>query len=155
MAKTAQQAIRGERSRAVRRKSKRVGDGLPQKRVANRIEDEAKRRFRDMVVFVADGQLRNQVADGDQDRIESIAVAGKNHPGRERPRALAPEGVIDSIDDRSRVASTVAGAIHLFGDRTHDRFRDGVGQCALKARSGPEMMEQIGVSSTDLGRNRL
>ena len=149
------QAIRGELARRVLWESERLGERSAQQRIAKRTQHERQGCFRHLVLFVTDSELGNEAADGIEDGIERIAIAGEDHPGGKRPGALAAEGVEGLVDDVARVRFAGASALHGVGNAGNHGLRDRPRKFGLEAGRGSEMMEEVGVRPADPRRDRL
>src|SRR5688500_14895881 len=77
-------------------------------RIAQSGEDQPQRRLMHRAVLVAGAELVDEAVDGVEDRIESVAIAAEDHPGRERSGALAVEGVEGPVDDLARIGLALA-----------------------------------------------
>ena len=149
------QALRGEFASGIPRQAQCFGDRRPKQRIAERIQDQRERAFGDVMILMANRQLRDETADRIQDRIQSIAVAGEDHPRCESSGPLTAKCVETLVDDHSRVGFSGAGALNRFGDARGYRIGDRLGQLALKAGSGAEVMEEVGVRSPNPRRDSL
>ena len=151
------------RSKGVRRdppsgvalQTKGTGDRLPQKSVAKRREYQPQGAFGNMMFLVADPELSDEAADGVQDGIERIAIPGQNHPGSERSRTLAIEGIERAVDDFADVPFAGACALHRLGDAAGDAMGDGQSELGLETGGRSEMVKQVGVGPADLRGDRL
>ena len=151
------------RSKGVRRdppgdvapQAKGAGDRLPQKRIAKRGEHQPQGAFGNMMFLVADLELGDEAPDGVEDRIESIAIAGQDHPGRERSRTLAVERVERSVDDFTDVRFAGARALDGRGDAAGDSMGDRQGELGLEAGGRSEMVKKVSVGPADLRGDRF
>ena len=98
---------------------------------------------------MADAELRDETADGIEDRVQRVAIASEDHPRRERSGTLPPEGVERLIHDVPGIGLACTRALHCVGNAGNDRVGDGSGKLGLKTGSGAKMMEEIGVRSAD------
>ena len=57
------QPVGGKLARGVVGKAERIGDRRAEQRIAERVQDQGEGALRDMMLFVANAQLRDQVAD--------------------------------------------------------------------------------------------
>jgi hypothetical protein len=108
-----------------------------------------------MTILVADLEVPDEVADGFEDRVERIAIAGQDHPRRKRPSSLPPERVERHVGDFAGVSFAGARALDGLSDATGDALGNRLRKLRLEPRRGPEMVEQIGVSAPDLGGDGL
>jgi hypothetical protein len=118
------QAIRGKLASRVTGEAQRSGNWFAEKRIAKCVENQREGAFRNVVIFVSDRQLSNKVAKRVEDWIECIAVAGKDHPGAERARALFAEYIEDLVDDIARVRLTNTGSLNRFSNACRHQVRD-------------------------------
>ena len=107
------------------------------------------------MLFMAGGELGDEPTDRIEDRVQSVAVAGEDHPRGERARALLAEGVETFVDDYSRVGLAGAGAFDRLGDAAVDRVRDRFRKLALEPGGRAEMVKEVGVRAANLRRHRL
>ena len=149
------QAIGGERACRVPREAERIRDRRAEERIPERIQNQGKRAFGDMMLFMANGQLSDQAADRIENRIQRVAVAGKDHPGGERAGTFTVEHVENPVDDVARFRFARAPSLHRLGDARSHRIGDRARKRALEARRRSEMMEEVGVSPADFGGDRL
>ena len=89
------------------------------------------------------------------DSAERVAIPRQDHPGGEGACAFAVEGVEGPVDDLANVTLADAGAFHSLGDASGHSVRDRACELGLEARCRAEMMEQVGVGSADLRRDRF
>ena len=148
------QALRGEFASGIPRQAKCFGDRRPKQQIAERIQDQRERAFGDVMILMAHRQLRDETADRIQEINQSIAV-GEDHPRCESSGPLTAKCVETLVDDHSRVGFSGAGALNRFGDARGYRTGDRLGQLALKAGSGAEVMEEVGVRSPNPRRDSL
>src|SRR5690348_17886817 len=106
------QALGSKLSRCVARQPQGERDWRSEQRIAEGIQNQRKRAFGDMMRLVTHGQLGDETLDRFKDRVQRIAVAGKDHPGGEGACALLPEGVEALVDDDARVSLAGAGALN-------------------------------------------
>ena len=153
--KSRAEAVGSVLARGVGGKAERGGNGLPEQGVADRAKDQAERGFGDMMILVAESQPGDQYADRFEDRVERVAIAGEDHPRRQRPGALLAESVEHAVDDDPGIGFAGTGLLDLDRDQTGDRIGDRAGERALQPRGGAEMVEQIGMGAADAGGNGL
>ena len=108
-----------------------------------------------MMFVVTNRELRNQAADGIENRVERVPISREDHPCGQRSSALLAEGVETLIDDYPGVGLAGACPLHGLGDAAVHRIRYRFGKRSLKSRSGSEMVEQIGMSSADFSCHRF
>lgn len=149
------QAISGELARRVPIQPERLCDGVSEQGVADGGEDEPERGLGDMVGLMPDRKLGNHVSDRFEDRVERVAIAGKDHPGGEGSGAFLTKRIENQVDDGARVGPPGSSAFDLFGDQAGDRIRDRSGEGALEARGRAEVMEQVGVGPPHLRGDRF
>lgn len=142
--------LRRKVARSVPGESEGFGDRRAEERVPEGVEHERQRAFRDVVILMPDGELRDEIADRIEDWIEGVAVAGNDHPGRERTGALASKGVEALVHNNARVRFPGTGALDRLGNARGHRVGNGLREFTLKARCRAEMVEQVGVRSSDL-----
>lgn len=123
--------------------------------IAERAEDECKSALGDMMLLVADAQLGDQLAQGIENGIECIPIAGEDHPGGECARAFSAEDVEGSVDDVARVRLAGTCPFDGPGDARGDRIGNRSRKFALEASGRAKMMKEVGVCSADLGGDRL
>src|SRR3954447_24122426 len=87
------QPIGGEIAGGVAGETQRLGDGCAKQRIAERIQDKRERALGNMMLLMTDSELRYQRAEGVEDRIERVPIAGEDHPGGERAGAFLAERV--------------------------------------------------------------
>ena len=141
------QALRGKFPCSVARKTERFGDGRAKQGIAKRVEHQRQRALGDMMVLMADGQLRDEAANGIEDRVQRIAVAGENHPGGKGAGAFAAERVEALVDDYAGVRFSGSGSLHRLADARRHGVGDRLRQLALKAGRRAKMMEKVGVGA--------
>jgi len=127
-----------------------LGDRRPQQRITQRVEHQRERALGDVMSIVASRQLGDQGTDRIEDRIERVAVAGQDHPRRERAGAFLAERIEALIDDHAGIGLSGASALDGDRDARRDRVGDRLDQLSLKARGGAEMVEQISMGSANL-----
>ena len=149
------QTLGSEFSGGITGQAEGFGDRRAEKRVAKRVQDQRQRAFGDVVIFVPDGQLRDQVADRIEDWIKSVAIAREDHPGRKRARALPAECVEALIDDYASIGFASPRPLDRLGDAGRHRIGDRLRQLALEAGGRAEMMEEVGVRAPDPRRYGL
>ena len=142
-------------ARDIPRQAESLGEGRAKQRIAERVQDQREGGLGDVMLLVADAELSDEAADRVEDWVESVAVAGEDHPGGERAGAFAPERVEGLVDDDSRIGLAGTRAFDRFGDARGDRVGDRAGELALKAGSRAEMMEQVGMGAADPARDSL
>ena len=81
-----------------------------EQRIAGGEQHQPERGFVHRPVLMALAQLVDQLVDRVEYRVQRLAIAGKDHPGRERAAALAAEGVEGAVDDLDRIGLMGAGA---------------------------------------------
>ena len=149
------EALGGKLAGGVAREPERFGDRPAEERIAERAEDEGERILGDAMLIVADAEVADEAADRIEDRIERVTVAGEDHPGGKSPRAFAVEHVEGAVDDLARVDFAGTRPLDRLGDGRSDRIGDGSGKLALETGRRPEMVEEVGMGSADLGRDRF
>ena len=107
------------------------------------------------MLLMADAELSDETPDRIEDRVQRVAVAGEDHPSRERSRAFAIEHIERAVDDVARIRFTGTGSFNRICDARRHGIGDRACKRTLKVGSGPEMVEQIGVGPSDLCRDRL
>jgi len=136
-------------------KSECIGDRFAKKRITKCQQDEPQGRVGNVMVLVADAELRNEVADRFQDSAERVAIPRQDHPGGEGAGSALAECVEGHVGDIPGVG--LAGA--SFFDCRCDLAVHAVGHEACKLRLKPgcrtEMVEQVGVRLVDLGSDCL
>jgi len=135
------EAVGGELPGSISREAQSLGDRPAQQRIAERVQHHRKRTLGDMMFLMADGQLRNERLKRIEYRIESVAIAGEDHPSGEGAGAFAPERVEGLVDDVARIRLTGTRSFDRFGDVSRDGVGDGAGERPLKIGSGAEVME--------------
>jgi hypothetical protein len=153
--KAVTETLRGKIASRVTRKIQGFGDRRSEQGIAQGIQHDRKGAFGDVMLVVADRELRDQVPNGIEDRVQGVAIAGKDHPGGKRSGAFFPECVKALVNDHAGVGLTSARSFDSLGDAAVDGIRDRPRQLALKAGCGSEMMEKIGVRAADLRRDSL
>ena len=108
-----------------------------------------------MMFVVTNRELRNQAADRIENRVERVPVSREDHPCGQRSRPFLAEGVEALVDDHPGIRFARASALDRVRNAVGDRIRDRPGKLALKPGGGPEMVKQICVRPTDLGRDGL
>lgn len=151
----APKALGRELARGVPGQPECFGDGLAEQRISEGVENERERALGDMMIFVADGQLRDEAANRAEDRIERIAVSGQDHPCGQGPSALTIEDVEGPIDEIARIRLAGACALDRFRDAGGHRIDDRSRQFSLQASGGAEMVQQVRVRAPDLCRHGL
>lgn len=151
MAKT----LGGKFACRIARKTERFGDWRPKKRIAKSVQDQGEGAFSDVVGFVADRELGDEPANGIQNGVEGIAIAGEDHPCGKCSGTFLAEGIETLIDDHARVRLSGAGPFDCIGDTAVDRIGDGFRKLALKSGGGPEMVEQVRMGPSDLAGDSL
>ena len=149
------QPVGREFSRRVALQPERLGNWTAKQGIAERVQNQRKGGLGDMVIFVADGQLGDEIAQRFEDGIERIAVTGKDHPGCKRARAFAAEDVKRLVDDVSCIGLAGSRSLDRIGDARGHRIGDGPCERPLKAGGGAKMMEEVGVGAANLGRDRF
>ena len=147
-------------ARGIVGKSERVGDRLAEQRIAKRQQDKPQGCVRHVMILMAHGELVDEAVNRFEDPAESIAVPRQDHPCGECPGTALAERVERHIDNIARIGLTHASALDGGRNLLVDPVGHGSGELGLKLRSRTEMMEQVGVGSTDLRgdgleRNRL
>ena len=142
--------LRGELAGGIAGKAERIGDRGAEKGVAQCTQHDAERASGDLVILVADAELRDQGLQGFQDWIERVAIAGEDHPGGERSRAFAAERVEGLVDDIASVGLAFTGTLDGRCDFGSYRVRNGPGKSTLQPRGRTEMVEQVGMGAADL-----
>ena len=148
-------SLGGELARGVARQSKRLDDRAAKQRIAERAENQRKRAFGHAMLLVADAELGDQSSDRIEDGVERVAVAGEDHPGGKSAGAFAVEHVEGAVDDLARVDFAGTRPLHRLGDSRSHRIGDGSGKLALETGRRPEMVEEVGMGSADLGCDRF
>jgi len=149
------QALRSQLTRAVPRKSERVSDRRAKQGIAQRIQHQRKRAFRDVMFLVPNGELGNERSDRIENRVQGIPITGEYHPGGERSRAFLAERVEALIDNHPRVGLARARPLDRFGNAAVHRIGDRFCELALQAGCGAEMVEKICVCAVDFAGNGL
>ena len=141
--------------RRVSLQPERVGNGSAQEGIAERGEHQPGRGFADVMLLMADTQLRDEGTDRFQDRVERIAVARDDHPCCERAGTLPIEGVEGSIHDLAGIGFMRSGTADGFRDAVGNPVGDGARELCLKASGRSEVMEQVCVGTPDLRSDGL
>lgn len=149
------EAIGGKLSSRIPWQSEGLGEGAAQKRIAERAEDERKSALGDMMVLVADAQLCDQIAQRIENGIEGIPVAGEDHPGCERSSAFAAEDIEGAVDDVAGVRFAGTRPLDRSCNARRNRIGDRSSKLALEASGRAEMMKEVSMRPTDLGRDRF
>ena len=131
------------------------GHRRAEERVAERGQDEAERRFVQRAVGMAGAKLVHEVVNGGHDGVQRVGVAGQDHPGGERARALFPERIERPVDDLARVRLATARAGDGGGDIVGHAARDVGGERGLQPGSRAEMVKEVGVALADFGGDGL
>jgi hypothetical protein len=152
---TVSEALRRKVARRITRQVEGVGDRGPEERIAERVEHQRERALCDVMFLMPDRELGNERTDRIEDRVQRIAIASDDHPGRERSRAFLTERIETLIDDHPGVSLAGAGPLDGIGDAGSDRIRDRPRELPLQAGRRSEMVEKVGVGPTDLGCDRL
>ena len=147
--------VGGNPASRVALKAESVCDGRSEKGVSKRGEDEPQGRLTDVMLLMTDAEPGDQRAQRVQNRIECVAVAGKDHPRRECAGAFAVEGVEGQIDHFASVRFMRSGTAHGLGDVAGDAIRDEPRELRLEPGRRAEMVKQIGMGAADLGSDRL
>ncbi len=108
-----------------------------------------------MLFVVTDCQLRDEAADGIENRVQSVAVAGQDHPCCKRSCAFLAEGVETLVDDHPRIRLPGPCSLNGFGDAAVHRVRNRLDERSLETGSGPEMVKQVGMGAPDFRRYRF
>ena len=108
-----------------------------------------------MMFVVSDRELRNEAADRIEDRIKGIAVSAQDHPCGKCSCSFASEGIETLIDDHPGIRFSGTGTFDRIGDTAIDRIGDRFRKRALKPGGRTEMVEQIGVGTSDFGSDRF
>ena len=137
------------------RKAERPGHRLAEGGIAGRGEDEPEGRLVDRPVFMTFAELVDQLVDGIEDRVERVAIAGKDHPGGERAGAFLAEGIEGAVHDGDRIDLAGPALLHRFGNPGADPVADQRGKRRLEPRRRTEMMKQVRMRLADLRRHRL
>ena len=135
--------------------SESAGDRLAEQGVAERRENEPQGAFWHVMLFVADPKLSDEIADGIEDRVQRVAVAGQDHPCGKRAGAFAVEGVERAVDHLADVALADPGALDGLGDASRHSIRDRSGELRLQPGGRAEMMEQVSMGTADLRSDGL
>src|SRR3954471_2928619 len=101
----------GDLPRLFARQSESVRHRLAEQRIAQRRKHQPEGDLVDRAILMALAELVDEAVDGVEDRVEGVAIAGKDHPGGERSGALAVEGVEGAVDDLARVGLALALAL--------------------------------------------
>lgn len=149
------QPVGREVSSGIPRQRQGFGDGGAEQRVAKRIQYQGQCAFGDVMVLVADGEFPDQPADRFEDRVQCIAIARQDHPGRERSGALLAKRVEGLVDDVARVGLAPARSLDGFGNAARHPFRNRSGELGLEPGGGSEMVQEIGMRSADFRRDGL
>ena len=149
------EALGSELAGGVARETERVRNGRTEERIAERAQHKPECAPRDLGVLMSGAQLGDQRLERLQDRVESVAIAGEDHPGGERPGALTAEGVERLIDDVASVGLSLAGALDGAGNAGGDGIGDGASKRALEPRGRAEMVKEVGMGAADLGSHGL
>jgi len=132
-----------------------IGDRGPEERIAERVEHQRKRALCDVMFLMPDGELGNERTDRIEDRVQRIAIAGDDHPGRERSRAFLAERIETLVYDYPGVGLAGACPLNGIGDAGSDRIRDRAREFALQASRRSKMVEKVGMRSANLRGDRL
>jgi hypothetical protein len=139
----------------IARQAERLGYRWSKKRIAEGIQNQGQRAFRHMMGLMANGELRDEAADGTENGVERITVAGQDHPCGERARAFLAECIETLIDDHPRVGLSGASPFDGIGNASVDRIGDRFCKLALKPGGGAKVVEQVRMSPSDLAGDRL
>jgi hypothetical protein len=146
---------RGDAASGIAFQSKCIGDGSAEEGIAQCGEYQPGRGFADMMLLVAHAELGDEHADRFKDRVERIAVPGKDHPRCERARAFTIEGIERPVDDFTSVRLMRSGAPNRLRDSVSHAVRDGPGKLGLQACCRAEMMKEVRMRAPDFCRDRL
>jgi len=149
------QALRGQLPGSIARKPKRFRDGRAKQGIAKCVENQRQRALGDMVVLMADGQLSDEAANGIEDRVQRIAIAGQDHPGSERAGTFTAERIEALVDNHPGVCFAGPRALNRLANTRGDRLRDRLRQLALQAGRRTEMVEKVGVGAAYAGGDGL
>ena len=148
-------ALSGQIARRISGQSKCLCNGGSKQRIAERVQHQRQRAFRNMVLVMADGQLRDEASDGIEDWVEGVAVSAKDHPGGECSCSLLSKRIETLVDNDSSIGLACTRAFDGISDAPVDRIGDGFGKRPLEPGSRPEVVEQIGVGAANFGGHRL
>ena len=118
------ETLGGELACSVARKAQSQSDCRAEQRVSKGSQDQRYGALRDMMRFVAGGELGDEAADRIEDRVQRVTVARQDHPGGKGSSALLAERIEALVDDHARVGLAGAGAFDRFGDALVHRIRD-------------------------------
>lgn len=109
----------------------------------------------DGAVLMPLAKLIDEAVDGIKDRVQSISVAGDDHPGGKRSGAFLPERIERPIDDLARIGLALSSTLNRLGYPRSDPIPDVACKLRLKPGGGAEMVEQIRVGLADPGPDGL
>lgn len=148
--------VGSDRAGSVAVEAEGSGDRCAEQGITERGEDEPEGGFANVMRLMAAGaKLGDEAPQSLEDRIERVAVAGEDHPGGERSRSLAVEGIERAVDDLAGVGLVQPSPLDGIGDAGCNALGDGPDELRLQAGCRSEMVEQIGMRPPDLRRHRF
>lgn len=143
------QGVGGNPPRGIPVEAKRAGDRLPEEGIAEGGEDQPERALGHMMLLMSNAELGDEAADGVENRVQRVTIAGQDHPGGKGARAFAVERIERAVDDVADVLFADARPLDRFPNCARNTIRDGKGELGLQSRRRSEMMKEVGVRAAD------